>query len=374
MKILHISKYYPPYRGGIEDVCYNIVCALHDKKQKVICFNNSPKDETSTINNVEIIRIGKRIDFKSQPISIRYYYKLKEIIREYQPDIIHLHLPNPLICLYVSLLIQPYTKLIVHWHSDIIAQKYIYPLISPIEKKILSRADSIWVTSPQYLENSIPLLQYKKKAIVVPNPISLEKLQMAKEDYDKVYQIKEQYSPKQIVFFMGRHVEYKGIEYLIEAEKYIKSDCIILIAGQGPLTQHLKNITKSSRIKYIGKIADEEIKIYMHAASVFAFPSITKNEAFGVVLAEAMYCKAVPVCFTIKGSGVNWVNINNKTGIEIENKNAIAFAKAIDDLLINEELRFKLGEQAKQRVVNMFTMKTIAKQINNIYKELQNGN
>ena len=174
--------------------------------------------------------------------------------------------------------------------------------------------------------------------------------------------------------FMGRHVEYKGIEYLIEAEKYIKSDCIILIAGQGPLTQHLKNITKSSRIKYIGKIADEEIKIYMHAASVFAFPSITKNEAFGVVLAEAMYCKAVPVCFTIKGSGVNWVNINNKTGIEIENKNAIAFAKAIDDLLINEELRFKLGEQAKQRVVNMFTMKTIAKQINNIYKELQNGN
>lgn len=41
---------------------------------------------------------------------------------------------------------------------------------------------------------------------------------------------------------MGRHVPYKGIEYLIEAEKYISSDCIILIAGSGPLTEELKKI------------------------------------------------------------------------------------------------------------------------------------
>lgn len=40
MKILHVSKFYPPYRGGIEDVCYNIVQALQEHTQKVFCFND----------------------------------------------------------------------------------------------------------------------------------------------------------------------------------------------------------------------------------------------------------------------------------------------------------------------------------------------
>ena len=58
MKILHVSKFYPPYRGGIEDVCYNIVQALQEHTQKVFCFNDKKTDSISVINNVEIIRIG----------------------------------------------------------------------------------------------------------------------------------------------------------------------------------------------------------------------------------------------------------------------------------------------------------------------------
>ena len=48
------------------------------------------------------------------------------------------------------------------------------------------------------------------------------------------------------------------------------------------------------------------------------FPSITKNEAFGVVLAEAMYCYTPAITFTIEGSGVNWVNLHQVTGLEME--------------------------------------------------------
>ena len=108
----------------------------------------------------------------------------------------------------------------------------------------------------------------------------------------------------------------------------------------------------------------------MKAADIFAFPSITKNEAFGVVLAEAMYCKAVPVCFTIQGSGVNWVNVNNVTGLEVPNRDAQAFGKAIDLLLTNDKLRAKLSDNAHQRVVDMFTIETVGKQLRDIYKKL----
>lgn len=53
---------------------------------------------------------------------------------------------------------------------------------------------------------------------------------------------------------------------------------------------------------------------------MFAFPSVTKNEAFGVALAEAMYCYTPAVTFTIEGSGVNWVNLNGITGIEVSQR------------------------------------------------------
>lgn len=370
MKILHVSKFYPPYRGGIEDVCYNIVRALQDKEQKVICFNDKKQDDISFIDGVEIIRIGMRFEFASQPISLSYYKRLKNVIDLFSPDVIHLHLPNPLICIYILKLIPQSTKLVVHWHSDIIAQKYLYQLFRPIENKILNRANVILATSPQYLEDSIPLKPFQNKCKILPNPISLEKLCMASTDYEKINLLQKKYNNKKIIFFMGRHVPYKGIEYLIDAEKYIQSDCIILIAGQGPLTKSLKLRSHSDRIKFIGRIPDEDIKLYMHAASIFAFPSITKNEAFGVVLAEAMYCKATPVCFTIKGSGVNWVNIDQQTGLEVKNKDAIAYAKAIDGLLSNETLRVKLGENAHKRVEDLFTMNVIEKQIKTIYQDI----
>ena len=105
MKILHISKYYPPYSGGIEDVCYNLVKSLSEEEQKVICFNDVNSDNISCDGKVEIIRIGSIGELASQPISFSYYHKLKVLLKTYVPDIIHLHLPNPLLCFYVLLLI-----------------------------------------------------------------------------------------------------------------------------------------------------------------------------------------------------------------------------------------------------------------------------
>ena len=367
-KILHISKYYPPYHGGIEDVCFNIVQTLKGEYiQKVICFNDSRNSILSEVDGVEVMRVGTICEVASQPVSLSFYSLLKKYIKVFKPDIVHLHVPNPFACVYLLQCLPSTVKLILHWHSDIIAQKSLYKLFAPIEKKILERSDRILVTSPQYLDYSVPLFHYKKKAVIIPNVVSLNKLQLkgCEAEIDELRTIV--CKKRKIVFFMGRHVPYKGIEYLIEAEKYISSDCIILIAGSGPLTEELKKNTHSDRIKFIGRIPDKDIKIYMGAADVFAFPSVTKNEAFGVVLAEAMYCRTVPVTFTIKGSGVNWVSINGETGLEVENGNSEAFGKAIDLLLLNDKLRIDLAENAHKRVVDMFTMDTVQMYLQKVY-------
>lgn len=366
MKVLHISKYYPPYTGGVEDVCYNIVNGVSTThEQKVLCFNNENQTITSIVEGVEIRRVGIAFQLAKQPISMKYIHELKCLLNSFNPDIIHLHLPNPLICLYILLLNVRSAKIIAHWHSDIVAQKISYKLLYPIERLILKKTYRIIVTSPNYLECSKPLNIFREKCVVIPNMISLEKMNLVKSENSHSDPLQKK---KSIVLFIGRHVEYKGIEYLLDAEKYITSDCLIYIAGYGPLTDYLKRRNESDRIHFIGRISDEDMVTYMNAASVFAFPSITKNEAFGVALAEAMYCKAVPVTFTIKGSGVNWVSLNGNTGIEVENKNSKAFGEAIDFLLKNDSIRMQYAEEGHKRVLKHFTMRTIKKQIIDIYE------
>jgi glycosyltransferase involved in cell wall biosynthesis len=369
-KVLHILKYYYPYIGGIENTGRYIAEGLTDYENIVLCFNEKRKNSKELINNLTVYRVGTFINIAQQSLSFSYYSILKRILQKEKTDLIHFHCPNPFVAALLIYLLPDSVKLILHWHLDIVNQKKIYIFIKPIEKKLLKRADRILVTSPNYLEHSLPLHNYNYKSSILPSNISIEKLILNEEDKMKIAKLSLGYSNKKIVFFLGRHVTYKGIEYLIKAEKYIRSDCVIIIAGEGPLTKRLKQMTTSKRIEFIGRISDEEVKIYMHAATVFAFPSITKNEAFGLALAEAMYCKAVPVTFTIEGSGVNWVNLKDVTGLEVENKNERKFGEAIDSLLKDEALHTKLAENGYQRVVNNFTPDVIKSQIESIYKSL----
>ena len=72
--------------------------------------------------------------------------------------------------------------------------------------------------------------------------------------------------------------------------------------------------------------------------------------------------------FTIEGSGVNWVSINEQTGLEVENKNTQEYAKAIDRLLMDHEFSNSLGQQAKERVKQLFTKEAVSTKYQSLYE------
>lgn len=372
MRILHLTNYYPPYVGGIGEVCYYIANSLVGKvEQKVVCTNDVNKRVIEMVHGVEVNRAKSLCQVRRQQISTDLYPLLKRAFKDFKPDILHLHMPNPLACMYILQMLPKDVKVIAHWHSDIIGQQVIYPLFKIYEKKILERADKIIVTSPLYAKGSRPLQPFLSKVTLLQNIISKEKINITEDVLRDAAQIKKQYGKKPILFTIGRHVPYKGLTYLIEAEKMIKSDCVILIGGNGILTDQLKKEAKGrERIKFIGYLDDAAMLRHMCAASIFAFPSITKNEAFGIALAEAMYCGAVPVTFTIEGSGVNWVSLNGETGLEVPNSDAKSYAEAVDKLLSNKDLLDQFSKNAHDRVENNFTLDVIRPKIVEIYKSL----
>ncbi len=370
MRILHISKYYYPYVGGVENVCKYLADNSAGHEVAVVCFNEGHLNSVGEVDGIKVYRVGALMTIARQAISLTYITVLRKVIKSFKPDIIQFHWANPFPAAILLPIIPKHVKLIIHWHMDIIKQRKIYQFIKPIETLLLKRADMVVVTSLQYRDGSLPLQPFKDKVRVVPNGIDESSLKLP--HVNKIEIIKDKYNSKKIIFFVGRHISYKGLDYLLEAEKHTKSDCVFVIAGDGPLTKHLIESCHSPRVFFVGRLSDEMLNCYYHAASVFTFPSITKNEAFGMALAEAMYCHTPAVTFTIPGSGVNWVNNNGVTGIEVPNGDVVAFAAAIDRLLTDEALAKSYAEAAHQRVAEHFTVSKMMEEMEKCYQELIN--
>ncbi len=372
MRILHISKYYSPYLGGVENICKYLVEGTARHETAVVCFNDGCRDAVDVVNGHKVYRVATWVNVARQALSLSYFWVLRKAIREFRPDVIQFHWANPFPA-WVLLCVMPKdVKLVIHWHMDIIKQKRIYPLIKPVETALLERADLVCVTSPQYRDGSLPLQPFKDKVRIVPNAMDERNFVLQEGDEEKIEAIRAKYGNRPIVFFIGRHIQYKGLPHLIRAERFVKSDCVFVIAGGGPLTAELKAQCQSDRVHFVGRLSDEELKLYHYAATVFAFPSITKNEAFGVALAEAMYCHTPAVTFTIPGSGVNWVSLNGETGIEVANGDDEAYAEAIDRLVTDNELNKKYGDAGHQRVVETFTVPKMVAAQEKCYNELSN--
>lgn len=372
-KILHISKYYYPFSGGTEQIARDCVNALKDEyEQKVIAFNDGKKDVNDYVDDIEVIRCGCFAKISAQSLSISYKKRLHNVIKTFKPDIVIFHYPNPFVAHFIlKELKNNDIKFVLYWHLDIVRQKLLRVFFKPQNIKLLKRADKVIATSPNYIEGSEWLQSVKEKCVVVPNCINEERMKITPEIEEKAQKIRKENEGKTICVAVGRHTEYKGFTYLIQASKLLDDKFKIFITGTGELTESLKKeAANDSKITFTGRIEDEDLKAYILACDIFCFPSITKNEAFGVALAEAMYYGKPAVTFNIPGSGVNYVCLDRENGIEVANKQSDLYSKALKKLAQSPEIRSKYGELSKQRVMDKFLYSSYIKNIGRLINEL----
>ncbi len=372
-KILQISNYYPPHIGGIEQTAKDIVNSVKDEYEiKILCFNSEKGTISEQVNGTEVVRVHINKMAGSQQIGLDFKKELDRLMTSFKPDYVIFNYPNPFEAHYLKKYLKHKTfKFILWWHLDITKQKVLGKLFNGQNRFLLKCADKVISTSSNYIEGSKFLQSVKDKTLVIPSCVDEARMEFVEENLRQANEIRDKYEGKYICFACGRHVEYKGMEYLIKSSKYLPDNYKVLIGGKGPLTEELKKMALAdSKIEFLGRISDDELKSYLLASDVFAFPSITKNEAFGLSLAEALYYGVPSVTFTIPGSGVNYVNLNNVTGLEAPNKDAEEFAKKIRLICENKELNLKLKENAKKRTKELFGTNEFKQNVLNMIKNL----
>lgn len=369
--ILHISKYYSPCEGGIETVAKYLADGLSEYDNIVVCYAAGGKTRMDTVDNVKVYRVAPFMRVSSQDLCLGYWKMMKELARQYKPDIALIHCPNPFVYPIAIHALPKSCKKVLLWHSDILDKGWLYKVIRPIETEALKKADLILATSPAYVSPASPIYKYRDKVRVLPNGVIVSNLRLREGDAEKIAAVRARYAPSKLVLFVGRHIPYKGIDCLIASERYIKSDVRILIAGEGPETGRLKKLAEGhGRIEFLGRVSNDDLRCLYHAADIFGFVSVTRQEAFGVAMAEAMYCGCVPVTFHIEGSGVDWVNINGVTGEEVPLKDVRAYAAAIDKIANDPQLMKRYSEHCRQRITEHFTDAKTVEMARSILKEL----
>ena len=364
MKVLQLGKFYDPIVGGMETALKDICESLSDQVEfEVIVANTRCRTEHEN-GEFRLIRAASMGKLLSCPMAPSFPLWAQR----FDADLIHVHLANPLAELS-ALLANHDIPVVAHFHSDVV--RPLPPVLRSVYGQFLHafyrRANCIVVPSPSHITISKFLPSYRHKCHVVPYGISLERLEIGEKGRKKADDLRDGLAA---VLFVGRLVHYKGVEFLIRALENIKAR--LWIVGAGPVEDSLQNLVRekgiADRVEFLGQVPDEDLIAYYHACDVFALPSITNQEMFGLVQLEAMACRK-PVISTNLPTGVPWVNQHGKTGYTVSPGNSEELAQSIQCLLSSPELRQEMGEAGRARVEEHFTSAQMAEAMLQVYQE-----
>lgn len=244
--------------------------------------------------------------------------------------------------------------LLVHFHGDpftVEAETPMRPLAKILARYVARRADKIRCVSQELAEIVAAQGVKKEKIEVISTPVNLE--QFATADAQEVARIKNKYSGKKIILFVGRLVPLKNIPLLIAAMAEVvkkNSDAVLLLVGAGAEEGALRRLVAErglqDKVFFEGEVTHAVLPAYYKAADVFALAS--HSEAFGKVLIEATMA-GLPLVATT-GPGPQEIIQEGRNGFLVPQNDAGMLAKRLLEILSDPGWREKMGDSAKELV------------------------
>jgi glycosyltransferase involved in cell wall biosynthesis len=360
MKIIQITPYFYPKIGGLENVVKELSEYLAKKGHQVEVFTSDiecPKDQQFKSTKNLKINYLPAWEFAHTPIIFSLFWKLMKIP---QDSIMHVHISQAFVPEIVWLVSKirkiPY---VTHIHTDIGPSGklgFLLPFYKRFFlKRVLTDACKTIVLNKCYL-NLISSKYNTTNLFIIPNGIS--KNFIFKKDLNIDRKIN--------LLYVGRLTGEKNVPKLIEAISLLKNKTILNIIGDGEKEQEIKRLINEKGLGNIflhgRKIGNNLLKFYQ-SATIFLLASDYEGQP--LVLLEAM-ATGTPI---IASDVIGIRDTVSGIGILVNPPTAENFAKEIDNLINDLQLRKKLAENGLKEV-KKYSWDKIVEQTEQVYKEV----
>jgi rhamnosyl/mannosyltransferase len=367
IKVLHFFKtYHPDTMGGIEQFIFQLARGgqRYGIESTVLSLSKDADDHVIQMDGHQAYRAKVDFEIASTPFSFSCFKKFAALAAE--ADVIHYQFPWPFMDIvhFASRVKKP---TVVSYQSDIIRQKNLLKLYSPLQRKFLSSVDRIVASSPNYFATSDVLTEFKDKVSVIP--IGLDKASYPEPTAERLRFWRTQFKDR-FYLFVGVLRYYKGLHILIEAAKGV--DYSIVIVGAGPIEAELKAQAAELGLKnihFLGLLPDEDKVALLILCYGVLFPSHLRSEAFGISLLEgAMFGK--PMISSEIGTGTTFINIGGETGLVVPPSDPPALRQAMQYLWEHPQRAAVMGKNAEERYWHYFTADKMVESYAKLYREL----
>jgi len=310
--------------------------------------------------------------FKKVVLILFYYKELVKSLVLFKPDLVYFQI-SPIGLgfmrdFFFVLLIKLFNvKIVFHIHG-----KGIKKAASNAFRKKLYRfafRNTITICLSNSLTYDIDTV-FNGKIFIVPNGIAILNINK--------YQVKT----KSVVniIYLSNLIVSKGIVDFVKAIGVIKQKGIKINAyingKEGDLTsQELREFLVSNNvndvINYLGPRYGEDKNMILRNSDILVFPTYYENETFGLVNIEAMQF-GMPVISTNEGA-ISEIIDDGETGFLVEKKSPKQIAEKLELLINNERLRIKMGNAARKKFLEKYTIEIFEQNINQVFNTILNN-
>lgn len=381
MRIAFFTNCYKPLVNGVVTSISSLKEAYERKGHEAYVFAPRVEDYVDQEKNVFRYRSVNLTSKVKYPLPIPLSFRVKKIITEFNPDIVHIHHPFLLSSVAIMYGKRLGIPKILTLHTQY--EQYAH-YVSPIPERLTQEAIKMIIHNLSYkidcittpsesMRELIRSYGVKNRIEIIPNAIHL--ISFKEDDVFKRTEIKKKYNLKEddkIILFVGRVASEKSIDKIIKALAIIKKRDIskvkLLIIGDGPAMDELKQLARTLKIEkdviFAGTVSYEEIRHYYKMAYVFTIASTT--ETFGIVTIEAL-ASGVPV-LAVKAPGAVDILTDGVDGLLVDN-DVEKFANALEKIIREPELREKLS-RGTLKTSEKYSIDTISERMLNLYREV----
>lgn len=378
MKIAHLVCSFPPYRGGMGNSALFMAAAVADFNHEVTVITpdyglkrSQDQELCCEIDKINVIRLKPWLSHGNAAWLPQLTWSLLSY------DIVHLHYPfyGATQAVLTAKILKPSLKLIIHYHMDTKASGW-KGLIFKVYKKIFfpiifKTADFITCASLDYVKHSNISKYLKKK------PQKFASIPFGVNH--NLFNATTKPSTSRKLLFVGgldsAHY-FKGVDVLLQAMAITAnktSNWNLTVIGQGNLKNRYVTLAQelgiAQQVDFVDNADTGLLVKHYRESRCLILPSINRNEAFGLVLLEAMACGRPVIASNLPG--VRSVFANNHEGLLVKPGNAQDLSEKILRILSNDKLVDRLGESAHQLTETYYSWAKAGNKINELYHRIK---